>query len=42
MREEEKQHGTKATVAGARSLPWPVRRLMRLTAKVMTRTAYRL
>jgi len=40
MREEEEQHGANARAAGAAELPEPVRRLMRLTAKVMTRTAY--
>ena len=40
MREEEEQHGANAQAAGAAELPDPVRQLMRLTAKVMTRTAY--
>lgn len=40
MREEEEQHGANARAAGAAELHEPVRRLMRLTAKVMTRTAY--
>jgi ubiquinone biosynthesis monooxygenase Coq7 len=40
MRDEEEQHGAKARVAGAAELPRPVRRLMRLTARVMTGTAY--
>ena len=40
MRDEEEQHGANAREAGAAELPGPVRRLMRLTAKVMTGTAY--
>ena len=40
MRDEEEQHGANAKEAGAAELPGPVRRLMRLTAKVMTSTAY--
>jgi len=40
MHDEEAQHGENARVAGAAELPPPVKRLMRLTAKVMTRTAY--
>ena len=42
MRDEEERHGTNAREAGAAELPRPVRRLMRLTAKVMTSTAYRI
>lgn len=42
MREEEKHHGTRARAAGARELPWAIRRLMRGVAGIMTRTAYRL
>lgn len=41
MRVEEEEHGAKAKAAGAASLPQPVRRLMRLTSKIMTQTAYR-
>lgn len=41
MRDEEEQHGINARNAGAADLPGPVRRLMRLTARVMTLTAYR-
>ena len=41
MRDEEQQHGENATDAGAADLPRPVKDLMRLTSKVMTRTAYR-
>ena len=40
MHEEEAEHGENAVHAGAAELPPPIRRLMRLTAKVMTRTAY--
>jgi len=42
MRDEEEEHGENAKDAGAAELPDPIQRLMRLTAKVMTRTAYRL
>lgn len=42
MRDEEQQHGEDATDAGAAELPRPVKDLMRLTARVMTRTAYRI
>ena len=40
MRDEEAQHGESAVAAGAVNLPQPVKTLMRLTAKVMTGTAY--
>lgn len=40
MRQEEEQHGKDAIAAGARELPAPLQRLMALTARVMTRTAY--
>ncbi len=40
MHEEEAEHGENAVDAGAAELPPPVKRLMKLTAKVMTRTAY--
>ena len=42
MREEEQEHGEKAEAAGAAELPRPVKDLMRLTAKLMTGSAYRL
>lgn len=42
MREEEQQHGARARAAGGIELPWGVRQLMRLAAKIMTHTAYRL
>lgn len=41
MRKEEEQHGKNAIDAGAAQLPAPVRQLMRMTSKIMTRTAYR-
>ena len=40
MRDEEHRHGEDALAAGAAELPGPVKRLMRLTASIMTRTAY--
>lgn len=42
MRDEEAAHGADARHAGAAELPVPVKRLMALTARVMTGTAYRL
>jgi ubiquinone biosynthesis monooxygenase Coq7 len=41
MRDDEVRHGMSARDAGASDLPWPVRALMRATAKLMTVTAYR-
>ena len=41
MRDEEEEHGENAREAGAAELPEPVRELMKLTARVMTSTAYR-
>ena len=40
MRDEEEEHGNNAVTAGAAELPAPVKRLMQMTAKVMTNTAY--
>lgn len=40
MRDEEHAHGENAIDAGAAELPSPVKRLMQLTARVMTNTAY--
>ena len=40
MRDEEEEHGDNAVEAGAADLPAPVKRLMQMTAKVMTKTAY--
>jgi ubiquinone biosynthesis monooxygenase Coq7 len=42
MREEEQQHGENAIDAGAAELPLPIRKLMQLTSKIMTKTAYRI
>ncbi len=42
MRNDEVRHGIAARDAGATDLPWPVRGIMRATAKLMTVTAYRL
>jgi len=42
MREEEEMHGAHASEAGAADLPRPVRELMRLVAKFMKVTAYRI
>ena len=42
MRDEEEEHGENARVAGASELPDPVKNLMRLTARIMTTTAYRM
>lgn len=41
MRVEEEQHGANAVEAGAAPLPGVVRQLMTVTAKIMTKTAYR-
>ena len=40
MHAEEAEHGENAKDAGAADLPAPVQRLMQMTAKIMTRTAY--
>jgi len=40
MKDDEARHATAALAAGAAELPAPVRTLMQLTSKVMTRTAY--
>lgn len=42
MRDEEAAHGEEARAAGAAELPEPVKRLMQMTARVMTTAAYRL
>ncbi|MEO8738541.1 MAG: 2-polyprenyl-3-methyl-6-methoxy-1,4-benzoquinone monooxygenase [Casimicrobiaceae bacterium] len=42
MRDDEIRHGSAAREAGATELPWPMRALMRVTARLMTVTAYRL
>ncbi len=41
MREDEAKHANEATAAGAAELPAPMKGLMRLVARVMTTTAYR-
>ncbi|MDQ7074079.1 MAG: 2-polyprenyl-3-methyl-6-methoxy-1,4-benzoquinone monooxygenase [Gammaproteobacteria bacterium] len=41
MQEDERQHEQLALESGGAELPWPVRTLMGLTAKIMTRTAYK-
>ena len=40
MRADEIEHGAHARARGAAELPAPVRAVMRLTAKLMTRSAY--
>lgn len=40
MRDEEAEHGKNAIEAGAIELPGPVKALMRITAKLMTKSAY--
>ena len=40
MKTDETRHGENARAAGARELPAPVKLLMKLTSRVMTRTAY--
>jgi ubiquinone biosynthesis monooxygenase Coq7 len=40
MRADEARHGQDATAAGGMQLPLPIRKLMTLTSRVMTRTAY--
>lgn len=40
MRDDELHHATTAIEAGAHQLPEPVKLAMRLTSKIMTRTAY--
>ncbi|MEL0082744.1 MAG: 2-polyprenyl-3-methyl-6-methoxy-1,4-benzoquinone monooxygenase [Gammaproteobacteria bacterium] len=42
MLNDEAGHRVNATIAGGKTLPWPVRLAMKATAKVMTTTAYRL
>lgn len=42
MKADEERHGEIASRAGGAELPEPVRRLMSLASKVMTRTAYRI
>ena len=40
MAKDESHHGESARRAGGKSMPAPIRTLMRLTSKLMTRTAY--
>lgn len=40
MKLDEARHGANARAAGGRALPEPVKRVMQLTSKVMTETAY--
>jgi 3-demethoxyubiquinol 3-hydroxylase len=42
MRDDEARHGAMARDAGASELPFPIRALMRVTARIMTATAYRI
>jgi ubiquinone biosynthesis monooxygenase Coq7 len=42
MKEDEIRHGEKAMAHGGAELPEPVKLLMKLTSKVMTRSVYRL
>jgi ubiquinone biosynthesis monooxygenase Coq7 len=42
MQHDEQVHGANARDSGGIDLPGPVQRLMRATARVMTRTAYRI
>lgn len=39
MRADEQHHGQTAAAAGARALPWPIKKLMAAQAKVMTTLA---
>ncbi|MCV2356172.1 2-polyprenyl-3-methyl-6-methoxy-1,4-benzoquinone monooxygenase [Paucibacter sp. B2R-40] len=40
MKEEEARHAEEALAAGARTLPSPIKKLMKLAARLMTRTAH--
>ncbi|MDX1823416.1 MAG: 2-polyprenyl-3-methyl-6-methoxy-1,4-benzoquinone monooxygenase [Thiohalomonadales bacterium] len=42
MREDEGHHATTALHAGGAELPTPIKKLMTLTSKVMTKTAFRI
>ncbi len=42
MREDESHHATAAVDAGGAELPTPIKKLMALTSKVMTKTSYRI
>ena len=40
MKDDELHHATKAVESGAADLPEPIKRLMKVTAKLMTKTTY--
>lgn len=42
MRSDELQHATTALEAGGAELPLPIKKLMTLTSRIMTKTAYRI
>jgi ubiquinone biosynthesis monooxygenase Coq7 len=42
MKDDEDRHASDARASGAAILPRPIRELMRRTARIMTRTAYRI
>ena len=42
MKEDEQHHATIALEHGGRELPWLIKKLMTLTSKVMTKTAYKI
>jgi len=42
MREDEIKHGAKARQAGGAELPTPVKHIMSLASKIMTKTAYKI
>jgi ubiquinone biosynthesis monooxygenase Coq7 len=42
MKNDEDRHASDARASGAATLPQPIRELMRRTARIMTRTAYRI
>ncbi len=42
MKEDEARHAASATTLGAADLPAPIKRMMKMTARVMTLTTYRI
>ncbi len=42
MKQDEARHAQQASARGGTPLPWPVPRLMRLSAKLMKAVAYRI
>ncbi|MDH5233141.1 MAG: demethoxyubiquinone hydroxylase family protein, partial [Gammaproteobacteria bacterium] len=42
MKQDEIDHGNKARDAGGVDLPTPIKALMGLTSKILTKTAYRI